>query len=125
MTSVANPKQPSMIPPPRNVWARTAKSDAVEWHVLKPPILGALMEHQTADLPVIEDDGGDDATESDDDEVVAQIKELLDTRVRPAVAQDGGDIVFHGFEDGVVTNLKVEEAGGFDISSAESVLAEL
>ena len=80
-----------------------AKADALEWHVLKPAILGALMEHFTAGLAVIEDD--DEATEGSDDvddEVVGQIKELLDTRVRPAVAQDGGDIVYHGFEDGVV-----------------------
>ena len=81
-----------------------AKSDGVEWHVLKPPILGALMEHLTAGLPLVAERGeaaapGDDG---DDDEIVAQIKELLDTRVRPAVAQDGGDIVYHGFEDGVV-----------------------
>jgi Fe-S cluster biogenesis protein NfuA len=44
----------------------------------------------------------DSAPEEDDDEIVAQIKELIDTRVRPAVAQDGGDIIFHAFEDGVV-----------------------
>ncbi len=82
-----------------------AKSDALEWHVLKPSILGALMEHLSADLPIIEADSVaadtvDDSVE--DDEVVSQIKELLDTRVRPAVAQDGGDIVFHGFDKGVV-----------------------
>lgn len=82
-----------------------AKSDTVEWHVLKPPILGALMEHLTAGLPVIDDAGDDSAAGSDedvDDEVVAQIKELLDTRVRPSVAQDGGDIIFHRFDQGVV-----------------------
>ncbi len=80
-----------------------AKSDALEWHVLKPPVLGALMEHLSAGLPVIEEDENPAQTsDEDDDEVVAQIKELLDTRVRPAVAQDGGDIVYHGFEDGVV-----------------------
>jgi Fe-S cluster biogenesis protein NfuA len=74
-----------------------------EWHHLKPAILGAIMEHFTAGLPVVEDEqpaAGDDGEES---EVVSQIKELLDTRVRPAVAQDGGDIVFHGYEDGVVS----------------------
>jgi Fe-S cluster biogenesis protein NfuA len=74
-----------------------------EWHHLKPAILGAIMEHFTAGLPVVEDEqpaAGDDGEES---EVVTQIKELLDTRVRPAVAQDGGDIVFHGYEDGVVS----------------------
>jgi Fe-S cluster biogenesis protein NfuA len=72
--------------------------------VLKPSILGALMEHLSADLPIIETDdaAADDADEGDDDEIVGQIKELLDTRVRPAVAQDGGDIVYHGFDKGVV-----------------------
>ena len=79
-----------------------AKSDAVDWHVLKPPILGALMEHLTAGLPVVDIDAPAAGAAEDDDEVVAQIKELLDTRVRPAVAQDGGDIVYHGFEDGIV-----------------------
>jgi len=80
-----------------------AKSDDIEWHVLKPSILGALMEHLTADLPIIEGEAAaDDSDAGDDDEIVGQIKELLDTRVRPAVAQDGGDIVFHGFEKGVV-----------------------
>jgi len=78
-----------------------AKIDALEWHVLKPPILGALMEHITAGLPVIEPDGTEE-TIVDDDEVVTQIRELIDTRVRPAVAQDGGDIVFDSFRDGVV-----------------------
>ena len=78
-----------------------AKSDDLEWHVLKPPILGTLMEHISAGLPVVESDGAEEAT-VDDDEVVTQIKELIDTRVRPAVAQDGGDIVFDSFRDGVV-----------------------
>ncbi len=79
------------------------KDDGLEWHVLKPSILGALMEHLSAGLPILHPgDGADPAEETVDDEVVAQIKELLDTRVRPAVAMDGGDIVFHGFEDGVV-----------------------
>lgn len=80
-----------------------AKSDDIEWHVLKPSILGALMEHLTGDLPIIDaDDAAADAGDEDDDEIVGQIKELLDTRVRPAVAQDGGDIVYHGFDKGVV-----------------------
>lgn len=74
-----------------------------EWHVLKPAILGVIMEHFTAGRPVINDDApaGTESAE-EDDEIVAQIKELLETRVRPAVAQDGGDIIFRGFEDGIV-----------------------
>lgn len=72
-----------------------------DWQILKPSILGGIMEHYTSGDPVI---AGEEqvAAAADDDEVVAQIKELLDTRVRPAVAQDGGDIVFHDFRDGIV-----------------------
>ncbi|MFO1160856.1 MAG: NifU family protein [Reyranellaceae bacterium] len=73
-----------------------------DWQILKPSILGGIMEHYTSGEPVVveADEAGVDA--ADDDEVVAQIKELLETRVRPAVAQDGGDIVFQDFRDGVV-----------------------
>jgi Fe-S cluster biogenesis protein NfuA len=74
-----------------------------EWHVLKPAILGVIMEHFTSGRPVIETAAAAAVEgEGEDDEVVAQIKELIETRVRPAVAQDGGDIIFRGFEDGVV-----------------------
>jgi len=73
-----------------------------EWYLLKPAVLGAIMEHFAAGAEVYIADGTDAVSDEEDDEVVAQIKELLDTRVRPAVAQDGGDIVFHGFEDGIV-----------------------
>jgi len=72
-----------------------------EWQTLKPAVLGAIMDHFTAGKPVILTDEADEAAE-EDDEVVLQIKELLETRVRPAVAQDGGDIVFRGFEGGIV-----------------------
>ena len=80
------------------------KAAAKEWFLLKPSILGVIMEHFTANRPVLLGDAGDGhaAGNEDDGEIVGQIKELLDTRVRPAVAQDGGDITFHGFEDGVV-----------------------
>ena len=74
-----------------------------DWFELKPAVLAAVMEHFTADLPVVvgsEETAAADATE--DTEIVAAIKELLETRVRPAVAQDGGDIIFEDFEDGVV-----------------------
>lgn len=82
------------------------KAEVVEWAHVKPAILGAIMEHFTSGAPVIAGDAaGDDghtAHDGPDSEIVSQIKELLDTRVRPAVAQDGGDITFHGFENGVV-----------------------
>jgi Fe-S cluster biogenesis protein NfuA len=81
------------------------KTDAKDWPVLKPQILGLIMEHFSTNRPVIlaeaTDAAGAEST-GEDDEIVTQIKELLDTRVRPAVAQDGGDIIFHSFEDGVV-----------------------
>lgn len=78
-----------------------------EWQHLKPAILGAIMEHYMSGAPVVEGAGADsDLPEGDydekDEETVKTIKELLETRVRPAVANDGGDIVFHGFKDGIV-----------------------
>jgi len=77
------------------------KHDAADWQVLKPAVLGAVMEHFTAGLPVIETSAVSTDAESNDP-IVVQIKELIETRVRPAVAADGGDIVYRGFEDGVV-----------------------
>ncbi|PIW26451.1 MAG: NifU family protein [Rhodospirillales bacterium CG15_BIG_FIL_POST_REV_8_21_14_020_66_15] len=79
------------------------KAEDKEWDTLKPRILGGIMEHFTKGLPVITEAAADgSAASADDTEIVTQIKELLETRVRPAVAQDGGDIIYHGFEDGVV-----------------------
>jgi Fe-S cluster biogenesis protein NfuA len=80
------------------------KSGDGDWYRLKPAILAVVMEHFTAGRPVLLGDPGTTAatSEEDEDEVVTQIKELLETRVRPAVAQDGGDIIFHDFEDGIV-----------------------
>lgn len=77
------------------------KTGDKEWEILKPLLLGSIMEHFTAGLAVIEGQEDDDGDENDGS-IEAQIKELLDTRVRPAVAQDGGDIIFHSFENGVV-----------------------
>ncbi len=85
------------------------KSDAVTWDVLKPQILGMIMERLMDGTPIKANDT-DGATDSQitekfdaaDAEIVAQIKELLDERVRPAVAADGGDIVFQGFDNGIV-----------------------
>lgn len=78
------------------------KSGEQDWHLMKSAVLGAIMEHFTAGKPIMLEGAGPAASDGEDDEIVAQIKELLDTRVRPAVAQDGGDIVFHSFQDGVV-----------------------
>ena len=89
-----------------------AISDAENWQVLKPAILGAIMEHYVAGDAVIDgagkEPGGNGAGE-EEDEVSAQIRDLIDTRIRPAVAQNGGDVIFHGFEDGLVI---LEMVGG-------------
>ena len=81
------------------------KNDSVAWDHIKPAILGAVMEHYQSGQPALVGEAvnaGHAAHEGEDGDIVGQIKELLDTRVRPAVAQDGGDITFHGFEKGVV-----------------------
>ena len=80
------------------------KADEVRWEHVKPAILGAIMEHYQSGQPAMEgaQAGGHAAHDGPDGDIVRQIKELLDTRVRPAVAQDGGDITFHGFDRGVV-----------------------
>jgi len=78
-----------------------AKTDESEWQVIKPQVLAAIMEHFASGQPVIEGLAAD-AEAGEDDALVAKIKELIETRVRPAVAQDGGDITFRGFSDGIV-----------------------
>ncbi len=81
------------------------KGDA-EWPHIRPAILGAIMEHYMSGAPVVGGAGTEERAEEEydpeDEETVRTIKELLDTRVRPAVANDGGDITFRGFRDGVV-----------------------
>ncbi|SLN53081.1 Fe/S biogenesis protein NfuA [Aquimixticola soesokkakensis] len=82
------------------------KDDATDWDHIKPAILGAIMEHFQSGAAVMEGEAntqaGHAAHDGPDGDIVDQIKELLDTRVRPAVAQDGGDITFYGFDKGVV-----------------------
>ena len=79
-----------------------------DWQHLKPAVLGAIMEHFVSGAPLIEDqtssemEDGDEFFAPDDADTVATIKELLETRIRPAVAGDGGDITFRGFRDGTV-----------------------
>ena len=80
-------------------------ADDQPWDHLKPSILGAIMEHFQSGAPSVEgeaENAGHASHDGPDSDIVVQIKELLDTRVRPAVAQDGGDITFHGFDRGVV-----------------------
>ena len=82
------------------------KGEDIAWEHLKPALLGAIMEHFQSGQPVMSGEAavpsGHAEHDGPDEDIVKQIKELLDTRVRPAVAQDGGDITFHGFERGVV-----------------------
>ncbi|MEP5758029.1 MAG: NifU family protein [Litoreibacter sp.] len=89
-----------------NDFVTVTKAETVEWDHVKPAILGAVMEHFQSGQPVMSDDadasGGHAEHTGENGEIVGQIKELLDTRVRPAVAQDGGDITFHGFDRGIV-----------------------
>ena len=81
-----------------------SKREGEDWYLMKPAVLGAIMDHFMSGDPVVEAGASlpGDTTIDEGDATVRQIKELIDTRVRPAVAQDGGDIVFHGFERGVV-----------------------
>ena len=96
------------------------KADGPDWQHIKPAILGAIMEHfmsgaavmapaSAGGIPVAE---GEEFYDAADAEIVTTIKELLDTRVRPAVAQDGGDITFRGYQNGTVfLNMKGACAG--------------
>jgi Fe-S cluster biogenesis protein NfuA len=82
------------------------KTDS-DWPQLKPAILGVIMEHFMSGAPVVaagggEESDGDEFFDENDAETVATIKELIETRVRPAVANDGGDITFRGYKEGVV-----------------------
>ena len=97
----------------------TVSKEAQEWQHLKPAILGSIMEHFMSGQPVMASGamaGGDQPEgeffDAGDETIVATIKELLETRVRPAVAQDGGDITFKGYRDGkVYLNMKGACAG--------------
>jgi Fe-S cluster biogenesis protein NfuA len=77
-----------------------------EWQQIKPAVLGAIMEHYMSGAPLLPNDGAEVASDeffdSKDEETVTLIKDLLETRVRPAVAGDGGDITFKGYKEGVV-----------------------
>jgi Fe-S cluster biogenesis protein NfuA len=82
-----------------------SKDGDAEWKHLKPPVLAAIMDHYTTGLPVMAEGStatgaahGEGAYEGDAVQIVAEIKELLDSRIRPSVAQDGGDILFDRFE---------------------------
>ena len=99
----------------------TVTKSGGEWAQLKPAILGAIMEHYMSEAPLLVDgsaasdedrDESDEFFDASDRETVNMIKELIETRVRPVVANDGGDITFRGFKDGIVyLNMKGACAG--------------
>ncbi len=84
----------------------TVTREGAEWAHIKPAVLGAIMEHYLSGAPVLDEGSSEDADDRNydeaDAETVAVIKDLIETRVRPAVANDGGDITFRGFRDGIV-----------------------
>jgi len=92
------------------------KTPDVAWHIVKPVVLGAIMDHFVAGDPVLlegEGANGADEADIDDDEISAQLRELIDTRIRPTAQQSGGDVSFRGFENGVV--LLEMEGGAFSL----------
>ncbi len=88
-----------------NDFISVTKDPQLDWNSLKPSILTGIMEHYSSGLPAINvsEDKNFETNNIEDTETIKQIKDLLETRVRPAVAMDGGDITFCSFESGVVT----------------------
>ncbi|KAM3925443.1 NFU1 iron-sulfur cluster scaffold homolog, mitochondrial [Leptodactylus fuscus] len=82
----------------------TKESEDLDWNLIKPDVYATIMDFYSSGLPIITDDAprNETAASEDDDEIVAMIKELLDTRIRPTVQEDGGDVLYKGFRDGVV-----------------------
>ncbi|XP_011301855.1 NFU1 iron-sulfur cluster scaffold homolog, mitochondrial [Fopius arisanus] len=82
----------------------TKIDEDVDWNLLKPEIFATIMDFFSTGLPIMSEEqpSSDTQINEDDDEIVQMIKELLDTRIRPTVQEDGGDIVFMGFENGIV-----------------------
>ena len=83
------------------------KKNSYEWQVIKPSILGGIIDHfnsedKTVEKSITNQSENNNEKNKDDSDIVKQIKELLDTRVRPAVAMDGGDIIYNDFTDGIV-----------------------
>lgn len=81
-----------------------SKEEEAEWGLLKPEIFAVIMDFFASGLPIVTEakPNADTEIQEDDDETVMMIKELLDSRIRPTVQEDGGDIVFMGFKDGIV-----------------------
>ncbi|EFA07765.1 NFU1 iron-sulfur cluster scaffold homolog, mitochondrial isoform X2 [Tribolium castaneum] len=89
----------------------TKTDDEIEWKIIKPEIFATIMDFFASGLPVLNDatPNADTQINEDDSEIVQMIKELLDTRIRPTVQEDGGDIIFMGYDDGIV-KLKLQGA---------------
>lgn len=84
-------------------YVTVTKHEENPWNIVKPEIFATIMDFFSSGLPVLTDGlPTSDTTDEDDDEVVLMIKELLDSRIRPTVQEDGGDVLFKGFEDGIV-----------------------
>jgi len=87
-----------------------SKHDEADWKTIKPEIFATLMDFFTSGLPVVhleEKMVGDSGETDEDDDTIQMIKELLDTRIRPTVMEDGGDLIFVSFKDGIV-HLKMQ-----------------
>ena len=98
----------------------TRRADGLDWPQMKAPILAAIMDHFVSGAPLMRDGASEVAEAGEDSEIVQEIKQLLDSRVRPAVAQDGGDILFDAFneETGVLTLRMRGACAGCPSSSA-------
>jgi Fe-S cluster biogenesis protein NfuA len=101
-------------------------AEGADWRVLKPQVLGVLLDHFASEAPLfragsaaeIKIDDGEFDSDPADAEIVAQIKDLIETRVRPAVAKDGGDIIYRGFQQGTVYLTMQGACAGCPSSSA-------
>ncbi|XP_015276582.1 PREDICTED: NFU1 iron-sulfur cluster scaffold homolog, mitochondrial isoform X1 [Gekko japonicus] len=89
----------------------TKESEDTDWNIIKPDIYATIMDFYASGLPIITEEAPrtDTVSSEEDDDVVSMIKELLETRIRPTVQEDGGDVIFKGFEDGIV-QLKLQGA---------------
>jgi Fe-S cluster biogenesis protein NfuA len=103
------------------------KSDDKDWQMLKPIVLGAIMDHFTAGQPVVLDQAGEEAAEvliedaDIDPEITAKVKDLIETRIKPGVVQDGGDVKYRGFKGGMVLLEMAGSASG-NMTGIENIL---
>ena len=101
-----------------NEFITVTKKKDLDWGVLKPSILAAIMEFYLSHEPLFQEEREGQVTSQEDDPIVREIKEILDTRIRPAVAMDGGDIVFDKFDEGVLYLRMQGSCAGCPSSSA-------